>query len=98
ASNDCVDMSLTSDSIGKPNVHLKGRKFASVCTQSGMSWSGTSRPDNSISIVPWNMLRTKYAPQMAKMKTTICSADGCSAGWKTAESPTAIGSQSTTTT
>src|SRR2546430_5528757 len=49
SSSERVDMFPTSDSMGKPNVHLNGRKFASVCTQPGMSLSGTSLPESSIS-------------------------------------------------
>ena len=44
------------------------------------------------------MVRTKYAPQIATMKTTICRAEGCRSGWNTAESPIAIGSHMATTT
>ena len=41
----------TSASIGKPNVHLNGRTSARRCAQSGISESGTSRPDSSSSAV-----------------------------------------------
>jgi hypothetical protein len=50
-SSQAVDRSPTSASIGKKNAHWNGRNAATVWAQSGMSGSGTSRPESSSSLV-----------------------------------------------
>ena len=61
-------MSPTSDSIGNQNVHLNGKKFASVCTQPGISCSGTSRPESSSSAA---MYRSNTAAPRVVQKFSI---------------------------
>ena len=101
------ERSPTRASIGKKNAHWKGRKREISCTQSGMSGSGTSRPERSSSAIiqrskiaaprvvqkqsipsaSWNIVRSRYAPQIATANTAISRRRGSRTGSKTRGEP-----------